>query len=548
MFYSSQLLSRKTPLGICWLASHSESKRLKRTQIFEFSISQSCDSIINPEAPLALRLSGQLLLGVVRIYQRKLAFLETDAKNAIDGLQRKEGSTQNVDLPDGGTAPEKAITLPGSDPTLFGGVGELFPSFNMSTPGGATGGSGSLARLSGATDLTTANDISDVFGSTRWTGSEDRFELPGASMDQQFSTELERLRDAADVDPGNAGMFYDGGDDFGPMDDIMDVPGGDLFDAPSILVDPGKTPGSVGHFSDMLKATPSVGMSPSRELPDVDGPMFDGGDDFGGFDDYDLPPPPATPVGKPKKKKKTFHLDIDANGEPATFLDEDETKRLLRNRAPLLKKRGIASLDISTVGIGTLTADKEDTQRLACISHVAPQIEHIISPIIAPPKPLREKKGQKDDAEAPEHVDPFAVDAQAYDDGGPMDYYDDAGPMDDYGDYDNGPLDEPEGMHTPMADSDVEKAILAHDGFTARTQSVLKHIKQRIEPSPGDKRAHEASSSNATVSLDSLVAGKSRLEACRWFFESLVLRNKGYVDLEQQTPYGEIRIIVKGES
>lgn len=33
MFYSSQLLSRKTPLGICWLASHLESRRLKRAQV-----------------------------------------------------------------------------------------------------------------------------------------------------------------------------------------------------------------------------------------------------------------------------------------------------------------------------------------------------------------------------------------------------------------------------------------------------------------------------------------------------------------------------------
>jgi hypothetical protein len=33
MFYSSQLLSRKTALGICWLASHLESKRLKRAQV-----------------------------------------------------------------------------------------------------------------------------------------------------------------------------------------------------------------------------------------------------------------------------------------------------------------------------------------------------------------------------------------------------------------------------------------------------------------------------------------------------------------------------------
>jgi hypothetical protein len=46
------------------------------------------DSIINPEAPLALRLSGQLLLGLVRLYLRKLQFLEEDAGLALRGLAR----------------------------------------------------------------------------------------------------------------------------------------------------------------------------------------------------------------------------------------------------------------------------------------------------------------------------------------------------------------------------------------------------------------------------------------------------------------------------
>ena len=45
------------------------------------------DSILNPEAPLALRLSGQLLLGIVRVYIRKLQLLESDAQEAISGLQ-----------------------------------------------------------------------------------------------------------------------------------------------------------------------------------------------------------------------------------------------------------------------------------------------------------------------------------------------------------------------------------------------------------------------------------------------------------------------------
>ncbi len=43
------------------------------------------DSIINPEAPLALRLSGQLLLGVVKIYSRKV---RKRGRNAAHGKTR----------------------------------------------------------------------------------------------------------------------------------------------------------------------------------------------------------------------------------------------------------------------------------------------------------------------------------------------------------------------------------------------------------------------------------------------------------------------------
>ena len=46
------------------------------------------DSIINPEAPLALRLSGQLLLGVVRIYHRKVVYLFQDCNEAVTKIQQ----------------------------------------------------------------------------------------------------------------------------------------------------------------------------------------------------------------------------------------------------------------------------------------------------------------------------------------------------------------------------------------------------------------------------------------------------------------------------
>lgn len=46
----------------------------------------------------------------------------------------------------------------------------------------------------------------------------------------------------------------------------------------------------------------------------------------------------------------------------------------------------------------------------------------------------------------------------------------------------------------------------------------------------------------SSISLDGLVDGKSRIDACRWFFEVLVLKTSDYIDLEQAQPYEEINI------
>ena len=45
------------------------------------------DSIINPEAPLALRLSGQLLLGVVKVYSKKVGYLYQDCNDALQKIK-----------------------------------------------------------------------------------------------------------------------------------------------------------------------------------------------------------------------------------------------------------------------------------------------------------------------------------------------------------------------------------------------------------------------------------------------------------------------------
>ena len=71
-----------SPLGKIWLAAHME-KKLTKNQIFTTDISESVDSVLNPAAPLALRVSGHLMLGIVRIYSRKVKYLMTDCTEAM---------------------------------------------------------------------------------------------------------------------------------------------------------------------------------------------------------------------------------------------------------------------------------------------------------------------------------------------------------------------------------------------------------------------------------------------------------------------------------
>jgi cohesin complex subunit SCC1 len=70
MFYSQVILAKKGPLGKIWTAAHWGDKKLARPQIFATDIAETVDSIVHPAVPLALRVSGHLLLGVVRIYSQ----------------------------------------------------------------------------------------------------------------------------------------------------------------------------------------------------------------------------------------------------------------------------------------------------------------------------------------------------------------------------------------------------------------------------------------------------------------------------------------------
>ncbi|KAI3751569.1 hypothetical protein L2E82_22658 [Cichorium intybus] len=111
MFYSQFILAKKGPLGTIWIAAHLE-RKLRKNQVSDTDIGVSVDSILFPEMPIALRLSSHLLLGVVRIYSKKVSYLFDDCSEAL--LKVKNAFRANaVDLPpEESTAPYHAITLP----------------------------------------------------------------------------------------------------------------------------------------------------------------------------------------------------------------------------------------------------------------------------------------------------------------------------------------------------------------------------------------------------------------------------------------------------
>ncbi|TKA73920.1 hypothetical protein B0A55_05055 [Friedmanniomyces simplex] len=98
MFYSETLLAKNGPLARVWLASNMEKKLSKQNILSEHIDTKVKDIIGTGQAPIALRLSGQLLLGVVRIYSRKARYLLDDCNEALAKI-KMAFRPGNVDLP-----------------------------------------------------------------------------------------------------------------------------------------------------------------------------------------------------------------------------------------------------------------------------------------------------------------------------------------------------------------------------------------------------------------------------------------------------------------
>eukprot|EP01133_Synstelium_polycarpum_P003679 gene3679-4234_t len=82
MFFSQIVLAKRGPLGKVWLAGHWD-KKLTKNNIFKTNIPKSIKHILNPHLPMALRMTSHLLLGVVRIFSKKVKYLLDDCSDAV---------------------------------------------------------------------------------------------------------------------------------------------------------------------------------------------------------------------------------------------------------------------------------------------------------------------------------------------------------------------------------------------------------------------------------------------------------------------------------
>ncbi|KAF9270204.1 hypothetical protein L218DRAFT_952383 [Marasmius fiardii PR-910] len=93
MFFSQELLARRdSGFGLLWLAatlgSKSTFKKLPKRCVLTADISQLCNLIAQPEEPLALRLSSNLMIGVARVYRVKQDIFYTDVTNCVTSLKK----------------------------------------------------------------------------------------------------------------------------------------------------------------------------------------------------------------------------------------------------------------------------------------------------------------------------------------------------------------------------------------------------------------------------------------------------------------------------
>ncbi|RHZ55778.1 hypothetical protein CDV55_102379 [Aspergillus turcosus] len=124
MFYSHEILtSPEHGVATIWLVatlgSRSITRRLNKKAILDVDVPKACEVIMDPAAPMALRLQGNLLYGVARVHNQQCHYTLTDVQAMHDRLRSMLGAIAGTALdPTAGKARPDQLILP-YDPSFL---------------------------------------------------------------------------------------------------------------------------------------------------------------------------------------------------------------------------------------------------------------------------------------------------------------------------------------------------------------------------------------------------------------------------------------------
>ncbi|KAG0651711.1 hypothetical protein D0Z07_1647 [Hyphodiscus hymeniophilus] len=96
------LTSRKYGVATVWLVAtlgaKSNTKKVSKKAILDVNLKKACNTIMQPEAPMALRLQSNLLYGVLRVYDQQCGYVLSDAQAAQMKMRDLFKVVKNHDL------------------------------------------------------------------------------------------------------------------------------------------------------------------------------------------------------------------------------------------------------------------------------------------------------------------------------------------------------------------------------------------------------------------------------------------------------------------
>ena len=83
---------------VATLGAKSNTKKLTRKAILDVDVRKACETIMEPEVPMALRLQSNLLYGVSRVYSQQCGYVLADTQVAQNNMRALLKVARNNDL------------------------------------------------------------------------------------------------------------------------------------------------------------------------------------------------------------------------------------------------------------------------------------------------------------------------------------------------------------------------------------------------------------------------------------------------------------------